>query len=567
MIANRYSIGTLIRDHGTLWRFRATDVGSGQATALPIVLLCQPVERDITPPSVDPAEIDLGILPATEDPESLLADTKIDIPPLWPSIRWEKRVLARSPHLSLPRVHDHFFEGGYEFLIEELPVGSLLWDAWDEKPVQWSRRFQWLSQLAEALSQLHAAGAMLAKLTPDMATVTAASQATLCDLADLIPLPSPGDALTHPDFSTAPELIDRPYDSDARANLYSFGAMLEALLFGRELSELDFKSPGVPRPYAERDPDCHPIIARLLSRTFTHDVHRRFPSNDQFEFDPTGFRELHENLLTGGRALDRVRLDVASWSNTGLVRSGNEDAVAVMHSSESRLDESDDFTLIALADGMGGMASGELAAAISIQAVRDFFLRHPPFTELLLNRPPAGEPVSFRQLIDDALHVANRLVNEEAHKLDNHRGMGCTAEVVLFDGRQVYIGHVGDSRVYHLRGGRMSQITHDHTLVSQLVALGQLTEEEAERHPQRSELQQAIGGRRDVYPDHYSLEVDVGDWLLVCTDGLSNQMPRAQMAAAMQAAGSAEKAARRLVNQMILEGAFDNVTVVVVRVC
>ena len=566
LVGDRYHIGAPIGRRGDVSRFHARDVGSGQSMPLPIVLVCQPAEGIGTSPETDSSEVATGDMPPGEA-DSVLADTKIDIPPFWPSIRWEKRILSRTSHLSLPRVLDHFFENGYEYLIEEMPFGSPLWDAWDERPVLWSRRFGWLAQLAEAMLHLHSAGALFECLTPEMAIVTAASQATFCDLSRLLPMPVPKEVEISPDFSVAPELRQRPLEVDGHANLYSFGALLQALLFGRELAEPDFKSPGVPRPLFERDAECHPILGRLLARTFVREPRRRFPSYDQIDIDPTGFRELLDNLEIAGRSLDRVRLDVASWSNTGLVRAGNEDAVAVLHSSESRQDDTDDFTLIALADGMGGMASGELAAAIAIQSVRDFFLRHSPMTDLLLNRPPTEVPVDFPALIDESLREANRLVNEEAQKLDSHRGMGCTAEVVLIDGRHVYIGHVGDSRVYHLSGGRMTQITHDHTLVSQLVALGQLTEEEAEHHPQRSELQQAIGGRRDVYPDHYSLEVQVGDWLLVCTDGLSNQMPKAAMAAALQAAGSAEKAARRLVNQVIIDGALDNVTVAVVRVC
>ena len=297
---------------------------------------------------------------------------------------------------------------------------------------------------------------------------------------------------------------------------------------------------------------------------------RAFQATILFGIDPTGFDELINALKTCSRTLDAIRLDIAAWTSTGVVRSGNEDAVAVLHSAEVRLEDSDDFAVIVLADGMGGMASGEVASALTIQTVRDFFLRHSPFTELRIaatkaETPPA--PPDFPELLLEALKEANRAVFEEARKDDAHRGMGCTAEVVLIDGKQVYFGHVGDSRSYLLRGGRLMQVTRDQTLVSQLVALGQLTEYEAELHPQRSELQQAIGGRRDVYPDQHSLTLEMGDWLLVCTDGLSNQLKSHEIASIIMSAGSAEKAARRLVNHAILAGAFDNVSVVVVRAC
>jgi PPM family protein phosphatase len=570
MVAGRYRIGSLILQRGQTLRFRGLDLCSGQDDPLPIVIVRQATNEPEPPPApsaVDEAQVLLGVLSPPSSGESLLADTKIDEAPTWPSIGWERRLLARTPHLSMPRVLDGFREDGFEYLIEEVPVGRSFWDAWEEAGSSWSRRCAWLIQIAEALDELHAGGAILDAVRPDIIMVTPTSQAVFADLSGVLPLPPPGDVAGS--LYSAPELLsgDR---AGPQADLYGFGAMVQALLFGRELSDLDFHAPGAPRSHLERDPDAHPMLGRLLARTFVHDVAMRFPSQDMYEDDPTGFAELIATLKTCARTLDAIRLDIAAWTNTGVVRSGNEDAVAVLHSTEARLEDCDDFALIALADGMGGMASGEVAAALTIQTVRDFFLRHPPFTDLMLSPPaPAvpGKAVDFRALIDEALREANRAVCEESRKVDNHRGMGCTAEVVLIDGKKVFIGHVGDSRVYHVRHGKIAQITEDHTLVSHLVALGQLTEAEAERHPQRAELQQAIGGRRDVYPDHYELTLESGDWLIVCSDGLSNQLKKHEMARTVQSAGSAEKAGRRLVNQALVSVALDNVSVVVVRAC
>jgi protein phosphatase len=195
------------------------------------------------------------------------------------------------------------------------------------------------------------------------------------------------------------------------------------------------------------------------------------------------------------------------------------------------------------------MAVGAVAAATTIQTVRDYFLKNPPFTELLLNSKSTApdqskaeedpnQPVGHRQRVKAALKEANRAVLDRSLKEVAVRGMGCTAEVVLIDGRQVHVGHVGDSRTYHYRRGKLTQITQDQTIVSRLVQLGQLTEEEAEEHPQRSELQQAIGGRSDVYPDEHSFEIESGDWLLVCTDGLSNMLRPQAMIDVLQSAGS-----------------------------
>jgi protein phosphatase len=120
--------------------------------------------------------------------------------------------------------------------------------------------------------------------------------------------------------------------------------------------------------------------------------------------------------------------------------------------------------------------------------------------------------------------------------------------------------------VYRLRRGKLSQITRDHTVVARLVELGQLTEAEGEAHPRRSELQQAIGGRPEIYPDVYSVALEPGDWLLVCSDGLSNQVPANAIQGVLREARNAERAARRLVNLALADWALDNVTVAVVRV-
>jgi PPM family protein phosphatase len=157
-------------------------------------------------------------------------------------------------------------------------------------------------------------------------------------------------------------------------------------------------------------------------------------------------------------------------------------------------------------------------------------------------------------------------VFEEARAHYMARGMGCTAEVVLIDGGTAVIGHVGDSRVYRYRKGKLVQVTRDQTVVGRLMELGQLTEAEAEVHPRRSELQQAVGGRPEVYPDVYGVTLEPGDWLVVCTDGLSNQVPADVIQAIIKDARNAERAARRLVNVALAEGAVDNVTVAVVRV-
>jgi protein phosphatase len=262
-------------------------------------------------------------------------------------------------------------------------------------------------------------------------------------------------------------------------------------------------------------------------------------------------------------------MEIAAWTTTGIVRTGNEDACALLHTVETRQDDLHEYALILLADGMGGYEAGEIASALALQTLRKTLLQHKIFAALAGNTPP--EPGTFsieecKKAILAALKETNRTVNQAPRNGIGRRGMGCTSEVVYVDGQHVVVGHVGDSRTYHLHDGHLIQMTRDQTFVNRMVELGQLTEAEAETHPRRSELQQAIGGRADVDPDLYHGKMHAGDWVLVCSDGLTNHIKNDELREMLKMeAYSAETAARRLVNLVNLRGATDNATVVVVR--
>ena len=564
LVGGRYRLVLLVNERGGVARFRGLDEGVG-GDPIPVTVVREPAPPETPGPAqaagTSDSELEFDL------PESVADQATVQIPDPaeptgWPCVGWEQGVLLRAAHLSLPRLIDSFAEGGYTYLVEEVPSGTSLWDAWDREDVTYRDRFGWLIQIAQALDRLHFAGAIVAELRPEMVAVSPTGVAILADLADLLPLPLPGDVPLRGGFSTAPELLLNPTGADARADLYAFGGLLYALLLGRELSDLDFTLTGVPKPYLERVPDASPFVARLLARTFVRDPADRFPTGDGALIDPTGFRDLVTALGACRRTLDRVKLDVAAWSTVGMVRSANEDAVSIYHTADSRLDDADEAALVLLADGMGGMAAGEVAAALALHSLRQTLLSCPPFASGLPvtpvpdppPEPAAAEPAAppenegraapppviphfttdpespdraievHAERVAAGLREANRRVFDAARDHHGSRGMGCTAEVVLVDGGVAVVGHVGDSRVYRMRRGKLVQVTRDHTLVGRLMELGQITEAEAEIHPRRSELHQAIGGRPDVHPDIYSVTLEPGDWLLVCTDGLTNQV-------------------------------------------
>jgi protein phosphatase len=510
-----------------------------------------------------------------ESTEPLPQADAVPLQPVWPSIAWERALLDSLQHAVLPRVLATFVEDGFEYLVEELPTGQSLWDAWDDPGATAEQRFAWLKQIAGVLYHLNQSNALLEALRPDIIVLTPPGQPRLTDLSDLLPVPLPPNPPVRATYYSAPELVLASEQADGRAGIYSFGAMLYALHLGRELTELDFELQGVPKPFLQRFPDVHPLFGRLVSKTFCRDVNGRFPTEDGARKDPSGYAELIDTLETCRQTLDRVRLEIACWTTTGMVRSGNEDAFALLHAALAHENQLEEAALVLLADGMGGYEAGEVAAALTIQALRNNLLKQKPFATFAgdvashdaqaKSARPALEVETCKALLAAALQEANRQVHAAAHADQGRQDMGCTAEVVYVDGRHVVVGHVGDSRTYHLHEGRLLQLTQDQTWVQRMVELGALTAQEAETHPRRSELQQAIGGRPDVELALYDSLLKPGDWVVICSDGLSNHTPADVLKELLQSAPSAEWAARRLINHVNLAGATDNATVVVIR--
>src|SRR5207237_4360267 len=141
-----------------------------------------------------------------------------------------------------------------------------------------------------------------------------------------------------------------------------------------------------------------------------------------------------------------------------------------------------------------------------------------------------------------ALREANRHVYTAARRSADLHGMASTADVCVCDGRNLVVGHVGDSRTYLLHSGRLNQLTRDHTVISRLIQLGEVAAEEGDAHPRRGELEQAIGGRDEVVPSAYATPIVAGDWVLVCTDGLTSRLRPADIQDILERAASAELA-------------------------
>ncbi|MCL2315668.1 MAG: protein phosphatase 2C domain-containing protein [Actinomycetia bacterium] len=232
-------------------------------------------------------------------------------------------------------------------------------------------------------------------------------------------------------------------------------------------------------------------------------------------------------------------LRVTAHSEIGLVRADNQDSAYASP------------TLIAVADGMGGAAAGDLASAVAVKhlAACDGHVEGLAMLDTL-RAALVGANADLADLI--AAHPA----------LD---GMGTTVCGALFSGTQLGLIHIGDSRGYRLRGGRVTQLTHDHSWVQTLIDEGQLTPEEAAIHPKRSLLMKVLNGQASHTPDVRLVDVEAGDRYLFCSDGVSGMMTPDALARALRAS-TLEDASRRLVAQARRTGGFDNITLVLADV-
>ncbi|HEX9123462.1 MAG TPA: Stp1/IreP family PP2C-type Ser/Thr phosphatase [Actinomycetota bacterium] len=230
-----------------------------------------------------------------------------------------------------------------------------------------------------------------------------------------------------------------------------------------------------------------------------------------------------------------MRVRAAAATDIGMVRERNEDSYLV------------DEPLFAVADGMGGHLGGEVASRLAVETLERLFHRR------------EGE-------LPDQVREANRAVFERSVVDRSVAGMGTTLTVAMVEGNRIRLAHVGDSRAYLLRDGVLRLLTEDHTLVHRMVQEGEISEQEAEVHPQRSILTRALGVDLWVEVDEDDLEVRPSDRILLCTDGLTGMVHEDQIREILAAGRDPRETAEELVRRANESGGIDNITVVILDV-
>ncbi len=241
-----------------------------------------------------------------------------------------------------------------------------------------------------------------------------------------------------------------------------------------------------------------------------------------------------------------MKLETHAATDRGQLRTNNEDTFLVLPPQR----------VFAVADGMGGHAAGEVASRLAIDSIAQ------------LRVPAESSPNELRDLLRAAVVRANQTIGDDGEKIVAHSGMGTTLTAlgITADLRTAVLAHVGDSRAYRLRRGKLEQITRDHTWVQEQIESGALAPAQARAHLYSGVLTRALGTQGEVDVDTEQLDIEPGDVYLICSDGLTGMVPDDSIAQILSDGVPLSVAADRLIEEANTHGGRDNITVVLVRV-
>lgn len=466
-------------------------------------------------------------------------------------LRREFELLCSVSCPMLPRSLAHLEKNGRFYFATETITGSSLAEALASESLGPLQFLTALAQVAFAASQLHAQGWAHLAIRP--ATVVLGKPIRLTDLAHATRLGQRPPAPFYYSGYSAPELLAE-VPIDARADVYSIGALLFHAVSGYPIPESGavltgwtpkLSIPGVPQ-----------ILHKCLG-----------PVDTRY----AAVVELHQDLLRLLRRCGpRIRHEHAFATTIGLdpTRTANEDACGTISRQVSSEESSQEWSLVAVADGMGGMDAGEVASAVAVETVLAEFMT-------ALNGGGITRPEEQTNLVIELVKKANSKVYD-ALNARQAKG-GCTLVCALLIDSRLAIAHVGDCRVYLVRGREMRLLTRDHSVAMSLVMQGEIDISQLRTYPDRSNITRSLGDRPTL-PAHYVdtlvhttgkevMDLRAGDTLLLCTDGFWEPVIEDSAAETIsEAGGDLDDAATRLLDSVIKNGAPDNATVSLLRI-
>jgi PPM family protein phosphatase len=259
--------------------------------------------------------------------------------------------------------------------------------------------------------------------------------------------------------------------------------------------------------------------------------------------------------------------EIFGSSNVGLIRHDNQDSFMIANLETGDIATSSAPALVSVhtapfilivADGVGGAASGALASSIATETILSELHRW-------WHKVPKRTPDSIEAALKRGIDVANRAIYQKASSIPEHHGMGTTTTLALVLDGEAHIAQVGDSRAYLVRKGTPKQLTKDQSFVQRLIDAGRMTAKEAAQSEHRNIILQALGPEEKVVTDLYRLKLENDDFLVLCSDGLSNQVSAEEIARVTRGSGRPQEICSALIEEALHTGAPDNVTVVAAR--
>ncbi|MGO1469281.1 MAG: Stp1/IreP family PP2C-type Ser/Thr phosphatase [Tissierella sp.] len=241
-------------------------------------------------------------------------------------------------------------------------------------------------------------------------------------------------------------------------------------------------------------------------------------------------------------------MNIIALTDIGLVREKNQDSIFASDESE--------LPLFIIADGMGGHKGGEIASNDAVKIIKEIFIEN---KEILANKK------SIVETINNSIKIANKKIYKKSFELLEYNGMGTTVSLCYIYKSHIYIGHVGDSRIYKIRNDSIKQVTEDHSLVNELIKKGEITLNEAVKHPKRNIITRAVGTSYDIDIDIKIIKYKEGDKLLLCTDGLSNMLSTKNILEISKLNSALIEKGNTLIDTAKKNGGRDNISLVMIE--
>ena len=243
---------------------------------------------------------------------------------------------------------------------------------------------------------------------------------------------------------------------------------------------------------------------------------------------------------------------VGYCTDTGRLRGNNEDELLVLQKKR----------VYAVADGVGGHNSGEVASKKAVTGLEAYINEHP----IGANYFSTDNPDAYKDYFRECLNKINRDIIDYTNLKPENSGMATTLAAVIVYLDKLYVVNIGDSRVYKVRDGTIRQITKDHTVVNQMIENGDLTMEEARVHPRKNEITKALGVEEEILPDYFDRDLLPGDRILLCTDGLYGELSDYDICDTVSLEDDLNDICELLIDKANANGGRDNITVICVEI-